>query len=90
MGKRTDVHSEAQSFITEDLKHRADDHVHENRRFTIDELHEVYPYFFFYLFCSKSSQFNSNTEKFVPDAFQECSQVNTSRINGKNSYRFIK
>jgi hypothetical protein len=32
------------SVITEDLKNRVDVHVRENERFTIDELHEVFPY----------------------------------------------
>jgi hypothetical protein len=35
------------------------------------------------MFCHLSSisltQFNSITEKFVPDRFQQCSQINTSR-----------
>jgi hypothetical protein len=47
-GGRTDVHNEAQfgcpSIITKDLKDRVDAHVHENRQFAIDKLHEVFPY----------------------------------------------
>jgi histone-lysine N-methyltransferase SETMAR len=47
-GGRADVHNEAQSgrlsVITEDLKGRVDAHVCESGRFTIDELHEVFPY----------------------------------------------
>jgi hypothetical protein len=35
---------DAPSLITEDLKDRVDGHVRENRRFTIDKLHEVFPY----------------------------------------------
>jgi hypothetical protein len=42
------VHIEARpgrsSVITEDLKDKADVHVRESRRITIDELHEVAPY----------------------------------------------
>jgi hypothetical protein len=42
------VHNEVQSgrppVITEDLKDKVDAHVRENRRFTTDELHEVFPY----------------------------------------------
>jgi hypothetical protein len=47
-GGRTDVHNESRcgrpSVITKDLKDRVDAHVCENRRFTTDELHEVFPY----------------------------------------------
>jgi hypothetical protein len=47
-GGRTDVHNKARSgcpsVITEDLKDRVDAHVCENRRFTIDKFHEVFPY----------------------------------------------
>jgi hypothetical protein len=47
-GARTDVHNEArsgcQSVITKDLKDRIDAYIRENRRFIIDELHEVFPY----------------------------------------------
>jgi hypothetical protein len=31
------------------------------------------------LSSTRLSQFHSNTEKFVPDGFQECSHLNTSR-----------
>jgi hypothetical protein len=45
---RTVVQNEARSgcpsVITQDLKGRVDAHVRENRRFTTDELHEVFPY----------------------------------------------
>jgi hypothetical protein len=37
------MRSELPSAITEDLKDRVDAHIRENRRFTIDELHEVFP-----------------------------------------------
>jgi hypothetical protein len=47
-GGRTDGHNEAWSgrlsVITKDLKDRVDAHIHEIRRFTTDELHEVFPY----------------------------------------------
>jgi hypothetical protein len=47
-GGRAVVHNETRfgrsSVITEDLKSRVDAYVHENRRFTIDELHEVFLY----------------------------------------------
>jgi hypothetical protein len=46
---KTDVHneelSERTSVITEDLKGRRDDYVRGNRRFAIDELHELFPCF---------------------------------------------
>jgi hypothetical protein len=46
--ERTDAHNEAQSRhlsgITEDLKDGVDNHVHENRHLTIDELNEIFPY----------------------------------------------
>jgi hypothetical protein len=35
------------------------------------------------LSSTRLSQFNSNTETFVPDGLQECSQMNT------NSYRLV-
>jgi hypothetical protein len=45
---RTDVHNEARfghpCVITEDIKDRVDDQICEIRSFTIDELHEVFPY----------------------------------------------
>jgi hypothetical protein len=48
MGGRTDVHNEARSgrpsVITENLKDKVDAHVRDNRQFTTDELHEVFPY----------------------------------------------
>jgi hypothetical protein len=47
-GGRADVHNKVHSgclsVITEDMKDRVDAHVCENRSFTIDELHEVFPY----------------------------------------------
>jgi hypothetical protein len=46
-GGRIDVHNEARSgrpsIITEDLKDKVGVHIRKNRRFTIDELHEVSP-----------------------------------------------
>jgi hypothetical protein len=46
-GGRAGVHNEARSglpsAITEDLKDNVGDHVRENRQFTVDELHEVFP-----------------------------------------------
>jgi hypothetical protein len=46
--KRTDVHIDERSgrpsVITEGFKGRVDAHVRDNRRFTTDELHEVFPY----------------------------------------------
>jgi hypothetical protein len=42
------VHNEAQSgclcVVTKDLKDGVAAHIRENRRFTIDVLHEVFPY----------------------------------------------
>jgi hypothetical protein len=59
------------------VKDRVDAYVRENGRFTIDELHIVFPCF---AICSLlDSQFNFRTEKFVRDGLQECSQMNTSR-----------
>jgi hypothetical protein len=86
-GGRTDVHSEMQSghpsVITRDLKDRVDAHVRENWRFTIDELHEVFPY------VSRSVLYEIITvelryKEFVLDGFQECSQMNIS------SYGLVK
>jgi hypothetical protein len=38
------VQCEHLSVITKDLKNRVDAHINENRRFTIDEFHEIFPY----------------------------------------------
>jgi hypothetical protein len=64
--------------ITEDLKDRVDDNVHEDRRFTIVELREYFTYVR-NMSSARLSQFNSNTEKLVPNRFQEQSQLNTNR-----------
>jgi hypothetical protein len=40
-----EVQSEYHTAVIEDMKDRADAHIQENRLFTIDELHEVCPYF---------------------------------------------
>jgi hypothetical protein len=66
------------SVITMDLKDRVDANVHENRQFTLDELQEVFKYVLLPLLY-KTVRFNSDTEKFVPDGFQEISQRSTSR-----------
>jgi hypothetical protein len=69
--------------VIKDLNGRVDAHVHENRRFTIDELHEIVPN------VSRSVLYEIVTvqrqyKKFMLAGFQECSQLNTS------SYRLLK
>jgi hypothetical protein len=80
-------HSGCPSVITESLKDRIDAHLRENRRFAFDDLHEEFPLCFTIF---PLSQFKFNTEKFVPDWFQKCSQMNTSRRIKLNSYGLVK
>jgi hypothetical protein len=42
------------------------------------------------LSSTRLSQFNTDTDKCVPDGFQGCSQMNTSRRNERHSYRVVK
>jgi hypothetical protein len=87
-GGRTDVHNEMQSgylsVITKDLKDGVDAHVCENWQFTIDELHEVFPYVprsVLYEIVTVKLRYK---KKLMPDGFQECSQLNTT------SYGLVK
>jgi hypothetical protein len=45
--------------------------------FTIDEFHEV----FHDLPSTRLSKFNCDTEKFVSDGLQECSEMNTKHMS---------
>jgi hypothetical protein len=60
-GGRKDVRNERRSgcssVITQDFKDRVDAHIHENRRITIDELHE-FSHMFHSLSSMRLSQFN--------------------------------
>jgi hypothetical protein len=48
---------------------------------------------FSHMFCdlsyTKLTQLNSNTEKLVPDWFQQCSQINTSRTSERNCHGLV-
>jgi hypothetical protein len=48
---------------------RVDAHARENRRFTVDELQEGFPYFA--MSSTRLSQFTSDREQFLPDGSQE-------------------
>jgi hypothetical protein len=58
-------------------KDRSDAHVRENKRLTIHELQDV-SHMFRNLSSMRLSQFNTDTEKLVPNGFQERSQMNTA------------
>jgi hypothetical protein len=66
------------------LKDRIDAHIHEKRHFTIDELHEIFPYISFsviYEIVTVQIRYGNVCARWIP----ECSQMNTSR-NERNNF----